>query len=1029
MAGEFLSAEQVGSYGRFVGPWVDWEKFFFLDDADRERVAQHRGDHNRVGFGLQLATIRALGTFLADPLEVPTEAVDYVAGQIGVADPSCVKAYAQREKTRLEHQWEISRTDGYRDFAAGREELAAWVDHRAWTTGDGPRALFDAAVAWCRQHQVLLPGVIVLARLVAEVREAAADRLYQAVSGAISPGQEAGLRAILEVPEDGRFSTLECWRHGPRSVTGRGMVAALERVTEVGALGMGGVDLEAVPARRLAQLGRYGLSAKAPALRRHPRERQVATVAATVRTLEATAVDDALELFDVLMGNVLAGRAVRETSKAKLGRYPRIAKHAARLAAAVEVMLETTADFGDQMTLDLVWDAIENVVSRAELRAAVASVTEVTPPPDADPDGDWRAQMLEHYPTVRGFVPLLATRIAFGATTEAAPVLAALQGLPALLAARATVTVPAGWLDARRVDLEVVPKGWWSRLVLPEHRPGGTVAKAAYVFCVLEQFHRLLTRRDVFAPGSTRFTDPRAGLLTGPAWEQARGPALGALQLPEDPDQLLARHAATLDAAWRQTAAGLATDAEPEGSQIGPDTRAGTPLDAQGRLHAAAVTAVPDPPSLVDLRRRLTAMLPRVDLPELILEVISWRPGFLAAFTAASGGQTRLADLDISIAAGLCKHALNVDYRPIVADTPALSRDRLLHIDQYYFRPENYAAANTDLIEGQADSELAWTWGGGQVAAVDGMRFVVPVATVDARPNPKYFARRKGITWLNAVTDQRVGIAGRVYSGTPRDSLHLIDLVYNPDSAKRPEVLITDTGSYSDVVYGLASLLGFDYRPALADLPDAKLWRVDPAADYGLLNTAARGRIDVGKVCAHWPDILRVVASIHTGTVSAHDMLRVLSRSGNLTHLGEAIAHYGRIFKTLHVLSFVEHEPYRREIKEMRNLQEGRHALARRICHGNNGELRHGYQAGMEDQLGALGLVLNIITLWNTVYLDAAVGQLRGQGYPVLEADLGRLSAYMCAHINVDGHYTFWLPDLHGRRRPLRDPDAAPVEV
>ena len=43
------------------------------------------------------------------------------------------------------------------------------------------------------------------------------------------------------------------------------------------------------------------------------------------------------------------------------------------------------------------------------------------------------------------------------------------------------------------------------------------------------------------------------------------------------------------------------------------------------------------------------------------------------------------------------------------------------------------------------------------------------------------------------------------------------------------------------------------------------------------------------------------------------------------------------------------------------------------------------YREGQEDQLGALGLVLNIIVLWNTIYIDAALAQLRQEGYPVRE--------------------------------------------
>ena len=110
------------------------------------------------GFSLQLVTARFLGTFLADPLDVPTAVVDYVAEQLETLDASRVKAYVDREKTRFEHQWEISREHGWRDFAGVEAELVRWVDDRAWTTGDGPKVIFDGAVVWLRERKVLLPG-------------------------------------------------------------------------------------------------------------------------------------------------------------------------------------------------------------------------------------------------------------------------------------------------------------------------------------------------------------------------------------------------------------------------------------------------------------------------------------------------------------------------------------------------------------------------------------------------------------------------------------------------------------------------------------------------------------------------------------------------------------------------------------------------------------------------------------------------------------------------------------------------------
>jgi hypothetical protein len=74
--------------------------------------------------------------------------------------------------------------------------------------------------------------------------------------------------------------------------------------------------------------------------------------------------------------------------------------------------------------------------------------------------------------------------------------------------------------------------------------------------------------------------------------------------------------------------------------------------------------------------------------------------------------------------------------------------------------------------------------------------------------------------------------------------------------------------------------------------------------------------------------------------------------------------------------------------------------------------------------LGALGLVLNMIVLWNTIYMDAALTQLRSEGYPVKDEDVARLSPLLHEHINMLGRYSFAVPEsvAKGELRPFSDP-------
>ena len=81
--------------------------------------------------------------------------------------------------------------------------------------------------------------------------------------------------------------------------------------------------------------------------------------------------------------------------------------------------------------------------------------------------------------------------------------------------------------------------------------------------------------------------------------------------------------------------------------------------------------------------------------------------------------------------------------------------------------------------------------------------------------------------------------------------------------------------------------------------------------------------------------MLRVAGSLATGTVRAYDLMRMLSRDGHPSRLGQAFAEYGRIAKTLHLLSYIDaDDTYRRQTSRQLTVNEGRHQLARRIYQG-----------------------------------------------------------------------------------------------
>jgi len=136
----FVLQDSGSRYGRYTGDpsRAQLDRYFHLDAADRELVDVRRGERNRLGFAVQLGTVRFLGTFLADPIDVPELVVAHVAAQLGIPDPGMFKGYAQRRSTQWEHAaghaWEGAREEVCRslghDASADREltEVAGELD-------------------------------------------------------------------------------------------------------------------------------------------------------------------------------------------------------------------------------------------------------------------------------------------------------------------------------------------------------------------------------------------------------------------------------------------------------------------------------------------------------------------------------------------------------------------------------------------------------------------------------------------------------------------------------------------------------------------------------------------------------------------------------------------------------------------------------------------------------------------------------------------------------------------------------------
>jgi TnpA family transposase len=958
----------------------DWlGRVCHLSAADLALIRRRTDPATQLGYAAQLVTVRVIGTFQADPTAVPGAIVTALARQLDINDPGVLSAYRDMP-VRWRHTAEIRARYGYRDFTTQPDRFAflMWLYRQAFADEVAPSALFRAAHRQLLARRILLPGQTVLTRLIASVRERATHQIHTRLARAAPPELRARLEKLLLVPQGQRRSELDLLRRPPFTPTITGLVRALDRLDRIRCLGAGELDLSGIPPARIMALARYADQAWATQLADLGPERRIATLTAYTHLLTGSARDDVIDIFDVVFGDMQ--RAA--THRGQKRRTKELRDYDAAVAAVHARMRCLLDALDNDPALTQVLDQFRT--ERTAIETNMDKVATLMRPP-ADP---FHERLVACYPQIRRFLPRLIEALELDAIESAQPVLDAYHALGDWIANKPRTT----HLPADEIPLDVITPSWRPHV---RNRKTGTVDRASYACCVLDQLRTRLRRRDVYAPGSTRWGDPRAELLTPQTWTDQRDTLCEDLALEPEPNTVVDQLTRTLDAAWRRTAAGYAANPDLRiEHRHGRDEIVLTPLDAD-----------PEPASLVALRANVEALLPEVEIADLPLEVHGWT-GFLNEYTHLSGTETREPGLSETLSALLVSESCNVGLTPVSDETYApLTRARLNWAAHNYLRSATHAAANTRLVDYHTPSPLAQAWGGGGMASADGMRFVIPVATIHAAYNPRYFGRQRGSTLYSWMADSYTVFAQKLIPGTQRDSLYVLDGLLANDTGIQPEMVSTDTAGASEIVFALAWALGYRWAPRLADLPNLRLWRINPRANYGALDGLARHRINTRIISQHWDEICRLTASLRAGTVVPSSILRTLQRGPNPSSLARALTELGRVIKTLHVLEYCHDPAYRRTIHHLLSRGERRNSLARDVFHGQRGHLRKHYQIGQENQLDSLGIMVNLIVCWQTRYMQAALDHLAANGYPIDPADVARLTPLGHPTINLDGRY------------------------
>lgn len=952
-------------------------QFFYLHEKDLKLIATMRLPSTKLGFALQLGSVRFLGTFFTDIDNIPNNVVLYLATQLNV-DPSEIKNYKRRQ-TKDDHVKMIKLNYDYQEFTHNKIEnyLFCWLLNRATYTTESSDMLFDMLLKKCLDEKIVLPGFTTFSRFIARTVEKAEEHLYYQLSLIPSKEERKQLLNLLELigaPVYGATIKMDILRAQLVDDSRKEITRGFERLKQFQAFSTEKWRMESIPEGKVKVLANYAFKAKAQLIQRMSEQKKLALLVAFVFIYKRKAMDEQILALSNFYETIFR-RAKNIESKERLRTIKDLDRAASTLSDIVELVMSECSGNGEAP----IRDRILEKYSEESVTTAVSQVRQLVKN-DREPIAI--SELLNAYRKLRKFIPDILTTLSFDSNNYGNNC----KELWALLNNR----FPKPITYKMFVSIEhTLPKKW--SYYIQEHPE--QVNKCVLI-AAIELLIQSLKRHDIYIPQSILYNNPMDCLIDEKTWDQQKEILLEQLNLPSSAREICLRLETDLELSYK------------EALNRWPTSKMAR-IENSDRLIISRLQKSYEKKEDKAFKLRIQQLLPKIDLTDLLLEV-NQQLMLTRSFTHLSDKDTKMKNLDISLLAVLLSEACNIGFSPVSKEgIDSLKYDRLVYVNHHYIRIDTLSGANQKIIHAHKKLATSKIWGDGHMASADGIRYVTPQRSLYSRSNPKYFGRGRGITFYNFVSDQYIGFHGMVVSGTLRDSLYLLEGFLNQPSELTPTQIMTDTAGYSDMIFGLFGLLGFQFSPRIANDKGTKLWRINSNADYGELNALSQNSINMELIDTHWDDILLVSGSLKSGKVNATELTKSLQRNGQPTPLGKAITEYGKIYKTKHQLRYISDEIYARQILEQLNKGEARHALCRNIFYGRKGKLYQTYYDGMEEQLNALGLVTNAIIYWNSLYLEKVFEQMKTEGFDCSEEMMRKQSPLISDHINFVGKYSF----------------------
>ncbi len=966
---------------------ADLIRHWTLDGVDLAAADRRRGGHNQLGYALQLCTFRYPGRLLRPGEAIPEPALRFVAEQIHVG-ADALAAYAVRRQTRQEQLDDLREAFGFRMYAPGHgREMLAWLLPVALATTNA-LAITTALMDELRRRRIVAPGPSVVERLVAAALIMAERHVAGQLTRNLSPAQTEALDALL-VSKEGTLLSVLGWARQPPGAPGHKALARIvDQLTHLRSVGLDPACADGVHPERLRKLAREGGRYTAQHLRALSLLRRRATLVATVLDTMARLTDDGVGLFDRAVGRMFRRAEARE--EGTLLRDARAINDKVRLLVRLGGALIAAKQ--DDADLD---GAVADSVGWERLAASVAEAERLARPDKVD----LPALAARAWPVLHRLGPVFLDAFQLRAVPAAAATL------------RAVELLQAAYESGGRKWPKSLPTSFlrpaWRDAVLDSGDNGNTEHRRTWEAATLLALRDRLRAGDIWVEGSRQWRAVEDQLIPPALFAAMREAGPLPVAVPATAEEYLAGRRALLERRLKEVNAKAAADTLEDVRISGGEMKI-TPLKA--------IT----PEAAEDATERLYAMLPNARITAVLDDVHRWT-GFADAFTHLHTGLPA-KDPRVVLTA-LLADATNLGLTRMADACSVATYRELAWTAGWHLREDTYRPGQAIIANALQRHPLAALFGAADVSSSDGQAFLTAGrGEALGAHNARHGHGREAAGLFYTHVSARHAPFHTASIPPSGEAAYVIDGLLYHEADLAISVHHTDGGGVSDHVFALAHLLGFRFAPRIPNLADRKLYAFGPASTWPALSPFIAGKPDDKLIAAQWDDVLRLTASVRTGTVSASLLLKRLGAYPRQNGLALALREIGRIERTLHALDWLERPQLRRQATAELNKGESRNALARAVCFHRLGRLHDRTAQAQQHRASGLALVTAAIALWNTVYLGRALDAARRRGDLIPDALLAHFAPLGWQHLNLTGDYLWGADASLGPDgfRPLR---------